>query len=1037
MDEKVGVPHYSTNSLPKHPQVVEGYLPNGLKYIILPNAVPDGRFEAHLEVLSGSVHELKSQQGMAHLLEHVAYMGSPKRQLISGTGSRTNAYTDFHHTVFYAACPTFTPGQFWKKPMMPMALDALLDVMTTKVDNERLEKERAAVLSEASMINKMEYRVECQILSALHAENRISSRFPIGKESLIKVWSREDVQFYHSLHYRPDNVILYVVGDVDISTTIDTITTKFGSLKPALDSNKIFKESGEFPANSLRTMNKHFPPVVHRWSADKKAIAPFLAPELLSLDPSVSVSADQSSGFLPIPRIFRHELMQSFSFHLFAKRPMDAVISMASLRRELMRRMALSALQIRFNVGQRQDSMFTFVDFNQLNWPREGCAVCSLDFTSDPSCWQDAVTLAIREIRRLGTFGLTPNEVDRYKAAIVSEAEQSAVQADQMSNEAVLAEVMEADACGHIFMNPHQRLKATIEAVSSISIDDVNDMAAQLCEHVCNIRPEEGVRPAAIVACAPLLDRNQKEFSINESEVLDVIMEALKEEIEPLDDIAVPDSLITVEELNAKAILNPPKWIPLEVKAAREGKNNIGVVQKMLSNGVKVNLKSMDNEPQRGAIRLYIPGGRMLEDRSRPGNVLMGCRTVQEGGAFLEMTREEVELFCIDHLVMVEIMATDEALIFDFQTVTTPGPGGKVTGLEASLQVAHIILTDFKYESDAFERARSGLHEQFDSIVKSLETACQERLLHSVTNGDTRFCFPNHDDIDAMDLESAKDALTAQLSPDSLEVSIAADMPMANLEQLSLMYFGTVPPRRKSRTIPKQSLSIKTLGSTAQLGVYLPDLEERAMGYLAGPTPNTFGDFADGSTLADAMAKVSGKKDDRRGNPLFSHIALLVLQEVANRRLFSVVREERRLTYDAAFQLRGQESIAGGWYIVSVTSSPEQVQEAVQACKEALYSLKGPFGVVGDAVQSAKRTLQNRFIQEKDTNRFWTETMSGTQLDSIPHKTLKCISDFETVLSGITVQDIQYLVEIFGFSDDNMTSCIGIASPKNPNAPTA
>lgn len=51
--------------------------------------------------------------GMAHLLEHVAYMGSLKRQLISGTGSRTNAYTDFHHTVFFAACPTQTPDEFW------------------------------------------------------------------------------------------------------------------------------------------------------------------------------------------------------------------------------------------------------------------------------------------------------------------------------------------------------------------------------------------------------------------------------------------------------------------------------------------------------------------------------------------------------------------------------------------------------------------------------------------------------------------------------------------------------------------------------------------------------------------------------------------------------------------------------------------------------------------------------------------------------------------------------------------------------------
>ena len=158
--------------LEQHPNLVTGKLENGLTYYILPNKVPAGRFEAHLEVLSGSANELESQQGMAHLLEHVAYMGSPKRQLISSTGSRTNAYTDFHHTVFYASCPVETQDSFWKKPLLPMAFDALIDVMTTKVNDERMEKERAAVLSEASMVNKMEYRVECQVLSALHSENR-------------------------------------------------------------------------------------------------------------------------------------------------------------------------------------------------------------------------------------------------------------------------------------------------------------------------------------------------------------------------------------------------------------------------------------------------------------------------------------------------------------------------------------------------------------------------------------------------------------------------------------------------------------------------------------------------------------------------------------------------------------------------------------------------------------------------------------------------------------------------------------------------
>jgi len=97
-----------------------------------------------------------------------------------------------------------------------------------------------------------------------------------------------------------------------------------------------------------------------------------------------------------------------------------------------------------------------------------------------------------------------------------------------------------------------------------------------------------------------------------------------------------------------------------------------------------------------------------MESRSSPGSLLLGARTIQEGGAFLSMTREEVELFCIDHLVMVDIVAGEECLIFDFMSVTTPGPGGQVTGIEAVMQVAHIILTDFKFEEDAFQRAKQG-----------------------------------------------------------------------------------------------------------------------------------------------------------------------------------------------------------------------------------------------------------------------------------------------------------------------------------------
>ena len=128
-------------------------------------------------------------------------MGSRKRERLFGTGSQTNAYTDFHHTVFYAACPTQTPGAPSRfggggggNPMLPMALDALCDVMEARCEPNRIEKERQAVLSEMTMVNTIEYRVECQILSTLHRENRLAKRFPIGKESLIQSWQRPDVK---------------------------------------------------------------------------------------------------------------------------------------------------------------------------------------------------------------------------------------------------------------------------------------------------------------------------------------------------------------------------------------------------------------------------------------------------------------------------------------------------------------------------------------------------------------------------------------------------------------------------------------------------------------------------------------------------------------------------------------------------------------------------------------------------------------------------------------------------------------------------
>ncbi len=91
--------------LSSHKSLVQGQLDNGLRYVIMPNKTPPQRLEAHLEVHAGSVDERNDEQGLAHLVEHVTFLGSRKREALLGTGARANAYTDFHHTVFHTHAP--------------------------------------------------------------------------------------------------------------------------------------------------------------------------------------------------------------------------------------------------------------------------------------------------------------------------------------------------------------------------------------------------------------------------------------------------------------------------------------------------------------------------------------------------------------------------------------------------------------------------------------------------------------------------------------------------------------------------------------------------------------------------------------------------------------------------------------------------------------------------------------------------------------------------------------------------------------------
>jgi zinc protease len=62
--------------LPKDPDYTLGSLPNGMRYLVLPNRNPPGQVAMRMVIAAGSMQERPGEEGIAHFLEHLAFRGT-------------------------------------------------------------------------------------------------------------------------------------------------------------------------------------------------------------------------------------------------------------------------------------------------------------------------------------------------------------------------------------------------------------------------------------------------------------------------------------------------------------------------------------------------------------------------------------------------------------------------------------------------------------------------------------------------------------------------------------------------------------------------------------------------------------------------------------------------------------------------------------------------------------------------------------------------------------------------------------------------
>ncbi|ELR23661.1 peptidase M16 inactive domain containing protein [Acanthamoeba castellanii str. Neff] len=442
------------NILPHWDRIKTGTLPNGLRYYIQPNTTPPNTFDAYLRVHVGSLAEEEDQQGIAHYVEHLVFMGTDAypdaetmRKLFAtwgmSFGGDTNAYTDFRSTVYTFHAPTHTQSQgAEKKEGGDVTEDNVYKVLfalhqlafKALFPKEAVDSERGPILSEAQISNSIGYRVEYQEYQQIHADNLLSKRFPIGLVEQIKKWGPDDLRRFYRKWYRPDLMTLYIVGDVDHAQVQNHIESLFGK----------------------------------------------------------EVSEGET------PKVPEHELLHQFSLtinHLF---PLTNQRTVRDMRTEIICYVLMSTLEARvYALEQTYESpVFTSIEWSFFNSHSDNCSVSSLCMFARPTTWKEAIKCGVQEMVRMAKYGVTSHELERYMAALIKEAHQDAEGQDTLKSSDLIEDLVDDTLLESVLVSPKDDYELVRRLAPTVTLVEVNHLARQtFCQtlRVANLLRDEDV----------------------------------------------------------------------------------------------------------------------------------------------------------------------------------------------------------------------------------------------------------------------------------------------------------------------------------------------------------------------------------------------------------------------------------------------------------------------------------------------------------------------------------------------------------------
>jgi len=178
-------------------------------------------------VASGSRDERHDENGISHLLEHMAFKGTRRRSArqiaeeIEAVGGDLNAATSAETTAYYARV---------LKADVPLALDVLADILSDPTfDREELAREQSVIVQEIGAVADTPDDLIFEHLNAIAFPDQPLGRSILGTAKTVRSFHDGTLRDYLGRHYRAPDIVVAAAGAVDHAAVVADVEQRFAS----------------------------------------------------------------------------------------------------------------------------------------------------------------------------------------------------------------------------------------------------------------------------------------------------------------------------------------------------------------------------------------------------------------------------------------------------------------------------------------------------------------------------------------------------------------------------------------------------------------------------------------------------------------------------------------------------------------------------------------------------------------------------------------------------------------------------------------